>query len=203
MLGVECMSGKFASTRRGTLVSRPESSGFTLIELMITVAVLAVIMAIAAPSFRGIINGNRITSAANEFVGVLQAAKMEAIRLNGRVTVCPSTNGTSCGGGNWQRVVVLAPDGATVLREQVIDSTLAVSVSNSISGATPANTIVFRSDGLARVGTTRTILTGKVQVCMDTNRPVLNARHISISGARVSVDQPLTSAGCATTVPNA
>lgn len=177
--------------------------GFTLIELLITIAVLAIVLAIAAPSFRGMINGNRITAAANEFVGLLQSAKMEAIRRNGRVTVCPSTNGTSCGGGNWQRVIVLAPDGVTVLRDQTLTGGILVSVSGSISGATPANTLVFRSDGLAREGTSRTILTGKVRVCMDTTRPTLNARNISVSGARVSVDPPLTSAACTTTVPNA
>ncbi|TXK62598.1 GspH/FimT family pseudopilin [Alkalisalibacterium limincola] len=178
------------------------AGGFTLIELLITVAVLAVVLAIAAPSFRGMVNGNRITAAANEFVGLLQSAKMESIRRNGRVTVCPSTNGTSCGGANWRRVIVLAPDGVTVLRDQTVSADVLVSVSGSISGAS-ANTIVFRSDGLAREGTTRTILTGKVRVCMDTTRPVLNARHISVSGARVSVDPALTSASCTTTVPNA
>lgn len=172
--------------------------GFTLIELVVTLAVLAVLVTIAVPSFREMINRNRLVSGANEYIAVLHVAKSEAIRRNASVTVCPTTSGSACGGDDWRRVLVLASDG-TALREIQIDTRLTVRPSASISAT---NTIRIRPDGLARQGTTTTILSGKIEVCINTTRPVLNARHVSISGARVSVDAPLTSGSCAGQVSN-
>lgn len=198
--------------RAGTPPSRSDrvrngrrAHGFTLIELMVTIAVLAVVLAMAFPSFRGITNANRLSAASNEWLAIAQIARMEAIRRNGRVVICPSTNGTSCGGTSWQRVITfvdLNRDGAaggageTVLREATFDAPVLVSVSPAISGATPANRITLRSNGLAYPGNSSTILSAKIGVCLIASQPAQNARKISLSGSRVSVDAPLTSAAC-------
>jgi len=63
--------------------------GFSLVELMVTIAVLAILLAIGIPSFASLIASNRLTSATNELVAALQTARTEAIRRNVRVTVCP------------------------------------------------------------------------------------------------------------------
>jgi len=65
--------------------------GFTLIELMVSIAVLAIIAALAAPSFRAIIENNRLTSQANELVTALAFARSEAVRRRTPVTVCPGS----------------------------------------------------------------------------------------------------------------
>src|SRR5215469_10951958 len=67
--------------------SRPDH-GFTVVELMITLGVAAILMVIAIPSFSHMINANRLTTAANELVGALNAARMEAIKKNADAQFC-------------------------------------------------------------------------------------------------------------------
>ena len=63
---------------------------------MVTVAVLAVLAAIAVPSFTGLINANRLASQTNELLATLQFARSEAMRSNRRVTVCASSDSVNC-----------------------------------------------------------------------------------------------------------
>ncbi|SED42039.1 type IV fimbrial biogenesis protein FimT [Pseudomonas anguilliseptica] len=76
--------------------------GFTLVELMITIAVAGVLLAIAVPSFTDLIRNNRSQAAANELVSAFNAARAEAVKRGRRVSLCPSVNGTSCSGTAWQ-----------------------------------------------------------------------------------------------------
>ena len=76
--------------------------GFTLIELMVTLAVLGVLLAVGVPSFADLIRNNRSQAAANELVSALNAARVEAVKRGKRVSLCPSVNGTSCSGTAWQ-----------------------------------------------------------------------------------------------------
>lgn len=90
--------------------------GFTLIELMVTLAVLAVVLTIAAPSFQEMIDRNRARSTADGLVTALVTARTEAVSRNEVVTLCPSANGTSCTTGasvDWQNGWLLFEDGTT------------------------------------------------------------------------------------------
>ncbi|MGH8160269.1 MAG: GspH/FimT family pseudopilin [Rhodanobacter sp.] len=62
--------------------------GFTLVELMITLAVAVVLIMIAVPSFKSITLSNKLTTAANDMVSALRTARMEAIKLNARTQFC-------------------------------------------------------------------------------------------------------------------
>lgn len=73
------------------------AAGFTLVELMVTIAVAAILLAIAVPSFNRIINTNRLTTTANSMVNALHVARMEAIKRNGSVQFC-SNSATSNNG---------------------------------------------------------------------------------------------------------
>ena len=73
-------------------------SGFTMVELMVTIAIVAILAALALPSFQQSLRSNRVATATNEMIGALSLARGEAIRNNGGGAVCPSTNGTACGG---------------------------------------------------------------------------------------------------------
>jgi type IV fimbrial biogenesis protein FimT len=66
--------------------------GFTLVELMVTVTVLAILVGMAAPSFMDFMRRNQVGSQANEFLGALRLARATAISENRFVSICPSKN---------------------------------------------------------------------------------------------------------------
>ncbi|MFM7330685.1 MAG: GspH/FimT family pseudopilin [Brachymonas sp.] len=71
-------------------------NGFTLVELMVTVALFAILMVLAVPSFNGVMASNRLTSTTNELFTAMSIAKSEAVKLGTRVTVCASSDGVQC-----------------------------------------------------------------------------------------------------------
>lgn len=188
--------------KAGAQGAASRARGYTLIELLVVIIIIGIVSAIAFPNFQGMINGNRLTSGANEVVATLQMARLEAIRRNTRVVVCASANGTSCSGtNNWGRIIAFVDtdrDGVVDTGEQVVrDTTVPAPAVVNASTAVTGNRISFRPDGVARAGTTTTILNGRLGVCVVTTKPPLNARNIAVSGSRISVASPLTSATCA------
>ncbi|MTW22384.1 GspH/FimT family pseudopilin [Allochromatium palmeri] len=77
--------------------------GFTIIELMITVALALIVLTIGVPNFRSIIQNNRATTITNDLVTALQTARSEAIKQRKHATVCRRNNsGTGCENGvDW------------------------------------------------------------------------------------------------------
>ncbi len=71
-----------------------------MIELMVTISVLAILAAIAFPSFQGSLRSNRVATTTNELLASLSLARSEGIRSTRGGGVCTSENGTSCG-GDW------------------------------------------------------------------------------------------------------
>jgi len=69
--------------------------GFTLMELMMTLAVVGVILAIAIPNFRDFLLNSRMTGAANDLLAGIQLARSEAIKRQAPVALCASTNPTA------------------------------------------------------------------------------------------------------------
>lgn len=88
--------------------------GFTLVELVVTIAVAAILLAIAIPSFTRTVVSARLTTTANEVTAALSQARLEAIRRNQLTQFCGKTNngtdqlGTDCG-TSAGAVVVLDP----------------------------------------------------------------------------------------------
>ena len=71
---------------------RENSAGFTLFELVIVMLIVAVMAAIAIPSFRYVTTSNRIASEVNQLLGDMRFARTEAIKEGQTVTVCSSAN---------------------------------------------------------------------------------------------------------------
>ncbi len=74
------------------------TKGFTLIELMVTVALIGVLMSIAAPSFTGIQRNSVLTSTANNILAALNVARAEALKRNATVGFAP-TSGNNLNAG--------------------------------------------------------------------------------------------------------
>jgi type IV fimbrial biogenesis protein FimT len=72
------------------------ASGLTLIELLIGIALLAVLLGLAAPSFQAQIAASQLTSATHALLGSLMQARAQAIRLGKRVTVCRTHDQQQC-----------------------------------------------------------------------------------------------------------
>lgn len=70
--------------------------GFTLVELMVTIAVVAILLAIALPSFRHVIQRNRVATASNDLLASVAYARTTAIFRHQLVSMCPSADGISC-----------------------------------------------------------------------------------------------------------
>ena len=88
-----------------------KSRGFTLLELMITVFIVAILVAVAAPSFNNLINSNRIDSVRSILVTSFKMARSEAVFKNTPVTICASTNQAACSGtGNWNQGWIIFQD---------------------------------------------------------------------------------------------
>ena len=79
-------------------------SGFTLIELMITVTVVAILLSVGLPSYENFIKNGHLTAGNNELVSSFNLARSEAIKRGLRVTVCKSANQSTCTtSGEWDQ----------------------------------------------------------------------------------------------------
>lgn len=185
--------------------------GFTLIELMVTVIVMAIILTVAIPSFEATINANRLTGAANEMLASLQVARLEAIRRNRRIVLCLSSNANTpnptCApddasdASGWITFVDLNRNGVyddgspALLRTTTVHDTVNVLASSNIPGKVR---VMFRSDGFARDSGGVVLLAGAIDMCLPTRRPTENVRRISIgSGSRISIARHDADGGCA------
>jgi type IV fimbrial biogenesis protein FimT len=88
------------------------NNGFTLIELMVTLAVIAIVATIAVPVMSDMITRSRTTATFNELQGLISYARSESAKTPGNsILLCASANGTGCTGQqNWNVGWLIARD---------------------------------------------------------------------------------------------
>lgn len=138
------------------------SPGFTLIELMVTIAIAAILVTLAAPSFREFLVRNRTAAISNELIASIGRARNEAVSRNICVSMCRSADGATCAatGNNWV-------DGWIVFTNANCDTSLTAPAAaadllnasapfpagySMVSSATNSTSIMFNGAGQARAG---------------------------------------------------
>jgi len=135
---------------------RPHMTGFTLLELVVVMAIAAILMLVGVPSYRYFTTSNRMSSEVNGLLGDLQFARYEAIKEGQNVTVCPSTDGSTCSATNtWNNGwIVQSNNGGTAatLRYQ-----RAFTGTDSFTSTTGVQSIAFNREGFASGLTSSTV----------------------------------------------
>jgi type IV fimbrial biogenesis protein FimT len=155
---------------------RSTQSGFTLLELLTGITVVAILVGVAAPSFRSFLNNTRVTTAQNDLVAALNLARGEAVRRATTMTACPSASGTACDAGNtWASGWIVFRDQAAA--GAVADTADIVQKWGAITGgitlATSSLNVQFQPTGFAANAVTMDVsYTG----CIGTR-----LRHVQVS----------------------
>jgi type IV fimbrial biogenesis protein FimT len=163
--------------------------GFTLIELMVTIAVAAILVVVAVPNLRTFVQNGRINTQVNDLIADLNYARSEAIKRRTNVSVCQSTNGTTCTGGNWKdgRLIWADANGNAALDagEVLRARGAAAGGDNTLNMQVGADPIVFNLSGMYAGGAAGT----RFAICDDRGFSYGKSVTVNLIGQTV-VGQP-------------
>jgi type IV fimbrial biogenesis protein FimT len=176
---------------------RPRDRGLSLVELLVTLAIAALMMGMAAPSMAAIMNSSKLTSASNTFLAGLRLARSEAIRRGGRVAMCKSSDGVHCAeAGGWEQgwIIFHDPNGNSMVDagERLIQRTEAPDPGVVLTGTqNVARAITFTATGRNRTAS-GAMLAGTLTLCNKWDAGGPGRQIVISSGGRTRV-QPLAS----------
>jgi type IV fimbrial biogenesis protein FimT len=173
--------------------------GLTVIELMVAVAVAAVLLSVAVPSFTYAINSNRLTTTANAVVAALNNAKMAAIQRNAWVQFCSNvaatnttdTLGTACGTSAGAVFALTSQGAASTVQVMTGPSELDIS-SIQIHGTILA--VRFNGSGQGMTPGTSTPVSGVVVDVCSTSLSTNNHIQVNMATGSIISTSPVTGA---------
>jgi len=96
--------------------------GFNLVELMITVAIMTILLAVAVPAYQDAVLASKLRGYANSLVASVYLARGEAIKRNSQVTLCVSADGSTCAAGGWEQGWIVLAGTAVIHRQAPLDT---------------------------------------------------------------------------------
>jgi type IV fimbrial biogenesis protein FimT len=123
---------------------KQRTRGFTVVELMITIAIAAILMGLGVPSFRAFISGQKVKTGSYELMTSLVIARSEAVKRNASVTLTP-TSSTA-----WANGWAVTGGGATLHSQEAIQGlTITTYTDSTCATAATVASIVFNNTGRA------------------------------------------------------
>ena len=81
--------------------------GFTILELLVTLAIAAIVAGLGGPSFQTLMEKNRLRTTTDDLLELLRISRLEAVEQRRPVQVCGSTDGETCDAGGWSDYVLM------------------------------------------------------------------------------------------------
>ena len=157
-----------------------KNSGFTLLELIMTVAMISIVVAIAIPSMTTFNQNDRLVTNINTMIGHLAYARSEAVKRSQQVSICVSNDTATCtGGNNWEDgwIIYIDADASNTFdaTEEILRAQQALGSNQTITPTTFASQVTYDYRGFATS-------TGSFQLCDNRSGPYGKTISISNTG---------------------
>ena len=160
---------------------KSKNHAYTLIELLVTLSIIAILAAIAVPSFNGTMDKSKHSATLNGLLGELHLARSEAIKRSRQIVICPSADGATCApANNWGEGWIIFVDdnhnsthdaNEELLRiSEALDTGLTIKASHNLT-----QSIRYRSNGM-------TVDTGELTLCDPRGSDAAKAIIINTTG---------------------
>ena len=160
--------------------------GFTLVELLVSLAIGSILMSLTVPAMTGMLNTQKAISATNALFAGLNLARSEAIKRNARAVLCKTANGLTCtSSGGWEQGWILFHDlnnnAALDAGEEVLRQQGPASAGIRLAGNLPiANYVSYTPIGTAKL-ISGAFQAGTFTLCMESSGSA-DVRQIVLSG---------------------
>lgn len=158
------------------------SAGFTMIELVVTLTIGSILVAIGIPSMSTFIQDQRLTSQANSLVLSLNFARSEAVKRDVAtgISICASSDGLTCNSANWAAGWIVAD---VTNNSGTLQGVQANGTTTTISGPASPPGLVFRPSGMTGQAAT-------FRVCDSRGASKAHSVDVSASGRIVASTTP-------------